>query len=130
MPTQYNPSDASTTSKGVFSSSHRFSISSSRADTIFASVARDVGIASAIHLAWRRGWTISPRIIHLFDAQIKQLADQVDSRSDLLSLLPTLACHASFSRCPNSNDPGRHAVRGYVYLRGSILEDSATPNEQ
>lgn len=75
---------------------------------MFASVARDVGIASAIDYASRRGFTVSPNIIHLFDAEIRQLVDEVEtqqvgSKRDLLVLLPSLAVHASFSYLAQSD---------------------------
>jgi hypothetical protein len=57
-----------------------------------------------MYLAYQRGWTISPEIIHLFDAEIKQLADEVDSKSDLLALLPSLAVHSSFKGVANRNE--------------------------
>lgn len=67
---------------------------------MFACVARHVGIASAIYLANKRSWAISSEIIHLFDAEIEQLADHVDSKPGLLALLPSLAEHSSFVGVP------------------------------
>jgi hypothetical protein len=68
---------------------------------MFASVAYHVGIASAVNLAFQHGWRIASEIIHLFDAEIEQLADQVDSKLELLTLFPSLAAHASFVELVN-----------------------------
>jgi hypothetical protein len=81
--------------------SEALSISSSREDIMFACVASYVGMASAVHLAFQHGWRISSEIIHLFDTEIKQLADRVDSKLELLALLPSLATHASFTEVVN-----------------------------
>jgi hypothetical protein len=69
---------------------------------MFASVANYVGIASAVNLAFQHGWRISSEIVHLFDAEIKQLAERVDSKRELLALLPSLAAHASFAELVNN----------------------------
>jgi len=69
---------------------------------MFASVARDVGIASAIYYIWRNHLTVSPQLIYLFDAEIHHLVDELEaskggSRRELLSLLPSPAVRPSVS---------------------------------